>query len=122
MRDRIPDEIDEALWDEACRRADALREFLRRNPDGATAANVSGLAAGMNVSQATAYRLIKLFRVGGTDRKAPTRSLTLASGDVIGLGGPARLAFHGIDRVRAGSSGLIPGGGRLSLTLRYVGA
>ena len=66
MNDRFPDEIDEALWDEACRQADAIREFLRRNPDGATAADVSGLALEMEVSQATAYRLIKLFRAGGT--------------------------------------------------------
>lgn len=66
MNDRFPDEIDEALWDEACRQADAIREFLRRNPDGATAADVSGLAVEMEVSQATAYRLIKLFRAGGT--------------------------------------------------------
>lgn len=66
MNDPFPDEIDDALWNEACKRADAIRKFLRRNPDGATAAEVSGLAAEMNVSQATAYRLIKLFRAGGT--------------------------------------------------------
>lgn len=58
MNDRSPDEIDEVLWDEACQRADAIREFLKRNPNGATAAEVSGLATEMNVSQATAYRLI----------------------------------------------------------------
>ncbi|MBD8892614.1 Mu transposase C-terminal domain-containing protein [Roseibium litorale] len=66
MNDRFPDEIDEALWDEACRRADAIRSFLKRNPDGATAADVSRLAVEMDVSQATAYRLVKLFRAGGT--------------------------------------------------------
>lgn len=66
MNDRLSDEIDELPWDEACRRADAIRSFLKRSPDGATAADVSGLAAEMNVSQATAYRLIKLFRAGGT--------------------------------------------------------
>jgi putative transposase len=66
MNDRFPDEIDEALWDEACRRADAIRSFLKRNPDGATAAEVSLLAVEMDVSQATAYRLVKLFRAGGT--------------------------------------------------------
>ncbi len=66
MKDRFPDEIDEALWDEACRRADAIRSFLKRNPDGATAAEVSLLAIEMDVSQATAYRLVKLFRAGGT--------------------------------------------------------
>jgi alkylated DNA repair protein (DNA oxidative demethylase) len=61
-----------------------------------------------------------LFRFGGTARKGPTRSITLSSGDVLVFGGPARLMFHGIDRVIAGSSTLIPGGGRINLTLRRV--
>jgi alkylated DNA repair protein (DNA oxidative demethylase) len=59
-----------------------------------------------------------LFRIGGRDRRAPTRSLLLASGDVCRLAGPARLAFHGVDRIVPGSSTLIPGGGRINLTLR----
>jgi DNA oxidative demethylase len=59
-----------------------------------------------------------VFRLGGVERRAPSRTLRLASGDVCLLGGRARLAFHGIDRVLAGSSRLIPGGGRLNLTLR----
>ena len=66
MNDPFPDEIDEALWDEACRRADAIREFLRGRTGNATAAQVADLGAEMEVSQATAYRLIKLFRSGGT--------------------------------------------------------
>lgn len=37
MSDTFPDEVDEALWDEACRRADAIRGFLERNPIDATA-------------------------------------------------------------------------------------
>ena len=45
-------------------------------------------------------------------------SVRLASGDVCVLAGPARLARHGIDRVLGGSSTLVPGGGRLNLTLR----
>jgi alkylated DNA repair protein (DNA oxidative demethylase) len=61
-----------------------------------------------------------LFRIGGTSRRGPSRSLKLASGDVLAFGGPARLAYHGIDRVLAGSSGLVPGGGRINLTLRRV--
>lgn len=61
-----------------------------------------------------------LFRLGGTNRKAPTRSFKLSSGDVLVLGGEARLAFHGIDRVIAGTSRLVPGGGRINLTLRRV--
>lgn len=62
-----------------------------------------------------------LFRIGGSVRGGPTRSLTLASGDVIAFGGTARLAYHGIDRIRPGTSRLVPAGGRLSLTLRRVG-
>lgn len=59
-----------------------------------------------------------IFRLGGLDRRAPTRSLRLASGDVCILSGQARLAFHGIDRILPGSSRLVPGGGRINLTLR----
>jgi alkylated DNA repair protein (DNA oxidative demethylase) len=61
-----------------------------------------------------------LFRIGGTARSGKTVSVALASGDVIAFGGPARLAYHGIDRIKPGSSRLVPGGGRLSLTLRRV--
>lgn len=66
MKDPFPEEIDEALWDEACRRTDAIRRFLSGRIDSATTAEVAELAAEMDVSQATAYRLIKLLRSGGT--------------------------------------------------------
>jgi len=59
-----------------------------------------------------------VFRIGGLERKDPTRSVRLASGDVCILAGEDRLAFHGVDRVLAGTSRLIPGGGRINLTLR----
>jgi alkylated DNA repair protein (DNA oxidative demethylase) len=59
-----------------------------------------------------------VFRIGGRDRRDPTRSVRLTSGDVCLLAGDARLAYHGVDRVLAGSSRLLPGGGRLNLTLR----
>lgn len=61
-----------------------------------------------------------LFRIGGTKRADPTRSLWLESGAVVVMGGPARLAYHGIDRIRFGASPLLPDGGRLNLTLRVV--
>ncbi len=61
-----------------------------------------------------------LFRIGGAARGGRTASVVLASGDVIAFGGTARLAYHGIDRIRPGTSRLVPGGGRLSLTLRRV--
>lgn len=62
-----------------------------------------------------------LFRVGGSTRGGPTRSVWLHSGDVAVLEGEGRLAFHGIDRIRFGSSTLLPGGGRINVTLRVVG-
>jgi DNA oxidative demethylase len=61
-----------------------------------------------------------LFRYGGLDRKDPTRSVRLRSGDAIVFGGPARLIHHGIDRLIPGTSDLLPQGGRLNLTLRRV--
>jgi DNA oxidative demethylase len=61
-----------------------------------------------------------LFRVGGVEQPRPTSSLWLRSGDVAVLGGAARLAWHGVDRIRFGSSALLPAGGRINLTLRVV--
>ncbi|GGF02147.1 alpha-ketoglutarate-dependent dioxygenase AlkB [Stappia taiwanensis] len=61
-----------------------------------------------------------LFRLGGTTRKAPTRSFRLSSGDVMVLGGEARLAFHGVDRILPGTSTLVKDDGRINLTLRRV--
>lgn len=60
------------------------------------------------------------FRIGGLTRSDPTRSFWLHSGDVLVLGGPARLAYHGVDRIDHGAGQLFPGGGRLNLTLRVV--
>jgi DNA oxidative demethylase len=61
-----------------------------------------------------------LFRVGGTERGDRTVSHWLRSGDVVVLGGSARLAWHGVDRIRFGSSTLLANGGRINLTLRVV--
>lgn len=61
-----------------------------------------------------------LFRLGGLERSDPTRSFRLASGDVLLFGGPARLIFHGVDRIDAGTSTLLGRGGRINLTLRRV--
>src|ERR1700761_4881097 len=43
-----------------------------------------------------------IFRIGGSARQGPSKSLKLASGDVVMFGGPARLAYHGIDRILPG--------------------
>ena len=61
-----------------------------------------------------------LFRIGGMKRADPTRTIRLASGDAVVLGGEARLTFHGVDRIIPGTSTLLPEGGRINLTLRRV--
>jgi alkylated DNA repair protein (DNA oxidative demethylase) len=61
-----------------------------------------------------------LFRIGGFKRNDPTRAFRLVSGDALVLGGAARLAFHGVDRILAGTSPLLQEGGRINLTLRRV--
>lgn len=64
------------------------------------------------------------FRIGGGERGGATHPLKLSSGDIVVLGGPARLAFHGVDRIYPGTSTLLsewfPEGGRINLTLRRV--
>ena len=61
-----------------------------------------------------------LFRIGQVTRGGPTRSIWLNSGDVAVLSGAARLAYHGIDRIRFGSSSLLPDGGRINVTMRVA--
>lgn len=61
-----------------------------------------------------------LFRIGNQTRGGKTESIWLNSGDVVIMGGPARLTYHGVDRIRFGSSKLLPKGGRINLTLRVA--
>jgi DNA oxidative demethylase len=61
-----------------------------------------------------------LFRMGGVERSEGTQSVWLQSGDVMVMGGAARLAWHGVDRVKYRSSRVLPNGGRINLTLRVV--
>lgn len=61
-----------------------------------------------------------LFRIGNEARGGKTESIWLKSGDVVVMGGAARLAYHGVDRIRFGSSRLLPKGGRINLTCRVV--
>ncbi len=61
-----------------------------------------------------------LFRMGQVTRGGKTGSVWLQSGDVVVMGGAARLAYHGVDRIKAGSSTLLKSGGRINLTLRVV--
>lgn len=61
-----------------------------------------------------------LFRIGGARRGSPTVSHWLRSGDVLVLEGTSRLAFHGIDRLRPGTSTLLAQGGRINVTMRVA--
>ena len=61
-----------------------------------------------------------LFRIGNEARGGTTESTWLASGDVLVMGGAARLLHHGIDKVKPGTSTLLKDGGRINLTLRVV--
>jgi DNA oxidative demethylase len=111
------------LWDETTRYAappqaclvnfyaEGARMGLHRDQDE-PAVDASVLSVSLGDS---AY-----FRFGTANLKGETRRLKLASGDVLMFGGPARLMYHGIDRILPGTSTLIPGGGRINLTLRRV--
>ena len=61
-----------------------------------------------------------LFRIGTSERNGSTQSIKLQSGDGLIFGGPARLDFHGIDRIYKDTSTLLNEGGRFNLTMRRV--
>jgi DNA alkylation damage repair protein AlkB len=58
------------------------------------------------------------FVVGGLTRREPTRPLILRSGDVLVMGGPSRLRFHGVTRILRGTAPEGTGPGRFNLTFR----
>ncbi|MEO0701378.1 MAG: alpha-ketoglutarate-dependent dioxygenase AlkB [Pseudomonadota bacterium] len=62
-----------------------------------------------------------LFRIATPEARSPSRSVWLRSGDVVVLAGASRMAYHGIDRIKAGTSTLLDKDGRLNLTLRVAG-
>jgi alkylated DNA repair protein (DNA oxidative demethylase) len=62
------------------------------------------------------------FALGGLKRSDKTQAITLHSGDVMVFGGESRLRYHGVKRIRPGTSPIahkaLPEGGRINLTLR----
>ena len=58
------------------------------------------------------------FVIGGLARKDPTRPMILRSGDVLVMGGPSRLRFHGVTRILQGTAPEGTGPGRFNLTFR----
>ena len=60
------------------------------------------------------------FVVGGLSRKEPMCPLMLHSGDVVVMGGPSRLRFHGVTRILPGTAPEGTGPGRFNLTFRQA--
>jgi DNA alkylation damage repair protein AlkB len=58
------------------------------------------------------------FVVGGLNRKESVQPLLLRSGDVVVMGGPSRLRFHGVTRILPGTAPEGTGPGRFNLTFR----
>ena len=58
------------------------------------------------------------FVIGGTTRKEHTLPIILRSGDVLVMGGPSRLRFHGVTKILPGTAPAGTGPGRFNLTFR----
>ena len=58
------------------------------------------------------------FVIGGVSRRDPTSPVILRSGDVLVMGGPSRLRYHGITRILPGTAPEGTGPGRFNLTFR----
>jgi len=58
------------------------------------------------------------FVIGGLSRRDPTSPLVLRSGDVVVMGGPSRLRYHGVTRMLPGTAPEGTGPGRFNLTFR----
>jgi alkylated DNA repair protein (DNA oxidative demethylase) len=65
-----------------------------------------------------------VFRFGNTENRGrPWTDIELASGDLFVFGGPSRLAYHGVPKIRPGAGDPDIGlpAGRLNITLRESG-
>ncbi|CAN5742701.1 alpha-ketoglutarate-dependent dioxygenase AlkB [soil metagenome] len=58
------------------------------------------------------------FVVGGLSRRDATFPVMLKSGDVLVMGGPSRLRYHGVTRILPGTAPQGTGPGRFNLTFR----
>lgn len=61
-----------------------------------------------------------VFLAGGLQRRDRVERLTLRSGDLVVMGGPSRLAYHGIEKLLPTIDSPLPGGSRFSITARRV--
>ncbi|UYM07242.1 alpha-ketoglutarate-dependent dioxygenase AlkB family protein [Solicola gregarius] len=93
---------------------DAARMGMHQDKDEESTAPVVSLSIGDAC----------VFRFGNTEnRNRPWTDIELCSGDLFVFGGPARFAYHGVQKVRPGScladNGL--SSGRLNITVRESG-
>ena len=58
------------------------------------------------------------FVIGGLSRRDPTSPVILRSGDLLVMGGPSRLRYHGVTRILPGTAPEGTGPGRFNLTFR----
>lgn len=61
-----------------------------------------------------------VFLAGGAARKDRVERVAVDSGDVVVMSGPARMAYHGIDRLLPTVAPVTADGSRLSVTVRRV--
>jgi alkylated DNA repair protein (DNA oxidative demethylase) len=78
----------------------------------------ASLAAGFPVASVSLGDTAR-FLFGGSRRRDPVATLPLESGDAFVFGGPARLRYHGVSRILAGTAPQALGvDGRFNLTFR----
>ena len=92
---------------------DAAKMGVHQDKDERAATIAAGIPI-VSVSLGDAAR----FVIGGLSRRDPTSPLILRSGDVLVMGGPSRLRYHGVTRIMSGTAPAGTGPGRFNLTFR----
>ena len=93
--------------------SDAAKMGVHQDKDERAATIAAGVPI-VSVSLGDAAR----FVVGGLSRRDPTTPVILRSGDVLVMGGPSRLRYHGVTRILPGTAPEGTGPGRFNLTFR----
>ena len=75
----------EREWEQACRREDVIRALLSQRTSALSAKEVEAAADELGISRATLYRMVRLYRIGGTVSSAVSEQIlglpgVLASG------------------------------------------
>src|SRR4051794_16985345 len=92
---------------------EAAKMGVHQDKDEGKASIAAGIPI-VSVSLGDAAR----FVIGGLSRRDPTAPVVLRSGDVLVMGGPSRLRYHGVTRILPGTAPEGTGPGRFNLTFR----